>query len=156
MTSKWRLPRGATGFWSEKSDALPQTDSRGFATYCHEAARRSGGRVLTITPPGVTPNFYTAVILRGDGRLALLGHLQLPVTAIAEVPAAGECSLNFVEDEALRNATMSMDTFRLLTVDELETPVSSVDLSSLDSAEHSQIAYWMPETVGELFFNYWD
>jgi hypothetical protein len=31
-----------------------------------------------------------------------------------------------------------------------------VDLSALTAPELEQIAFWKPQTVGELLFNYWD
>ncbi len=49
-----------------------------------------------------------------------------------------------------------MSDLRVLTTAELHTPLRQVDLRALGPAEHRQIAYWQPGTVGELLFNFWD
>lgn len=150
------MPRGATGFWDHGSDPLPETDPRVFARICHEAARRAGGRVEKITPPGVTPNFHLATLARSGHRLALLGLRHLPLVAIAECSPDNSVSVTFVDDLAVREALELATPFRLLTLGELGTPVSLADLSGLAPAGLRQIASWKPETVGELLFNYWD
>jgi hypothetical protein len=62
------------------------TDARVFASICYTAAQLVRGRMLEIRPPDVTPNFYTAVIRCGESTAAVLGHMHLPVLAIAQVP----------------------------------------------------------------------
>ncbi|MEU9235979.1 hypothetical protein [Streptomyces subrutilus] len=46
--------------------------------------------------------------------------------------------------------------FRLLDIEELNTPLASADTSELAEAERKQVGYWRPGTVGELMFNWWD
>jgi hypothetical protein len=111
---------------------------------------------VKITPPGVTPNFHLAALARPGDRLALLGHRHVPLLAVAESSADNSGLVTFVDDPAVREALALPTPFRLLTLDELDTPVSLADLSGLASAELGQIASWKPETVGELLFNYWD
>ncbi|MBB6350200.1 hypothetical protein FHU36_006772 [Nonomuraea muscovyensis] len=149
-----RPPRGATGFRDQGTEQLPSMDPRVFASVCHQAARLVRGRVLEITPPGVTPDFHTAVIRSGELSAAVLGHMHLPYIALARVPVG---HVVFVDDWSdLEVALTSSGTFRLLTRSELETPIDLIDTSYLDGAERRQIAYWKPETLGELMFNYWD
>jgi hypothetical protein len=99
---RWGVPRGATGFWDQGSDPLPETDPRAFARICYEVARRIGGRVVKITPPAVTPNFHLATLARPEHRLALLGHRHLPLLAVAESSADNSGSATFVNDPAVR------------------------------------------------------
>ncbi|GAA3125258.1 hypothetical protein GCM10010466_15170 [Planomonospora alba] len=149
-----RPPRGATGFRDHVAEPLPLVDPRVFASVCHQAARLVHGRVLEITPPGVTPNFHTAVIRCGGLSAAVLGHTHLPFIALARVPAG---HVVFIDDRNdLGVALRSSGAFRLLTRSELETPIDLIDTSDLGDAEHREIAYWKPETFGELLFNHWD
>ena len=150
------LPRGVTGFRDRRSEPLPETDPRIFAAICHEAARASGGRVGTITPPGPTPNFHRATIIRGEDQPALLGRQHVPLLVIAQSPAAGTSPMTFVEDSHIHPALILSAPFRLLTLNELQAPLHLADLSALAPAELEQISYWRPGTVGELIFNYWD
>ncbi|TKK90821.1 hypothetical protein FDA94_03385 [Herbidospora galbida] len=149
-----RLPRGATGFRDHGTEPLQVTDARAFASACYEAARLVRGKVLEITPPVVTPNFHTAVMKCGESTVGVLGRVHLPVVAIAEVPTG---DVVFVDSpHGLEKALRASGTFRLLTRDELETPIGLIDTSDLDAAERREIAYWKPAILGQLLFNYWD
>ncbi|GAA1292138.1 hypothetical protein Psi02_49370 [Planotetraspora silvatica] len=149
-----RLPRGATGFRDRGTEPLPLTDTRGFASVCYEAARLVGARVLEIAPPGVTPSFHTAVMKCGELTVGVLGHMHLPFIAIAEVPTGGVVFIDGCDD--LEEALRASGAFRLLTRDELETPIGLIDTSDLDTAERNEIGFWKPANLGELLFNYWD
>lgn len=149
-----RPPRGATGFRDHGTEPLPLTDARVFASVCYEAARLVRGRVLEITSPGVTPSFHTAVMRCGELSVAVLGHMHLPFIATAQVPTGRVAFTDNCDD--LEEVLRPSDAFRLLTGSELETPIGLIDTSDLDRAERSEIAFWKPETLGELLFNYWD
>ncbi|WP_158287085.1 hypothetical protein [Mesobacillus foraminis] len=43
-----------------------------------------------------------------------------------------------------------------LELKEIKGQIVLVNENDLNSAERSQIAYWKPENVGSLVFNYWD
>ena len=151
------LPRGVTGFRDRRSEPLPETDPRAFATICHEVARAAGGTARAIKRPGLTPNFHSAVIVRGGEQVMLLGHQHVPFLATA-APASGTGPVTFIDDPGI-HAVLNMNpppAFRLLTLAELQTPLNLVDCSALDRAELEQITYWKPATAGELIFNYWD
>ncbi|MFD0732160.1 hypothetical protein [Planotetraspora mira] len=112
------------------------------------------GRVLEITPPGVTPSFHTAVMKCGELTVGVLGHMHLPFIAIAEVPTGGVVFIDSCND--LEEALRASGALRFLTRDELETPIGLIDTSELDKAERSEIGSWKPANLGELLFNYWD
>ena len=152
------LPRGVTGFRDRRSEPLPETDPRAFATICYEAARMTGGRAGAITRPGVTPNFHSAVILLGREQVVLLGHQHAPLLATAAAPLSEGGPISFVDHPHI-HAALSRDPpalFRVLTLSELQTPLNLIDCTALDHAELEQISHWKPRTAGELVFNYWD
>ena len=149
-----RLPAGSTGFDAPPVDAAAHR--RAFLTACHHAARAIGGRVAGIEGPGVTPNFHLAEIAHRDGRLSVLGHGCVLFAAIAGPRPWRDLRPTFADDPAVAAAIVAASALRPLAVAELSTPLDQADLSALGPGEHRQIAYWKPDTVGELLFNYWD
>jgi hypothetical protein len=152
------LPRGVTGFRDRRSEPLPVTDPRAFATICHRVARATGGRLGAITGPGVTPNFHSALINYGEEQVSLLGHQHAPFLATA-ASAPGMALIAFVDDPRIHAAPALNPPdppFRLLTLRELQAPLDLIDCTALDRAELNQIRQWKPGTAGELIFNYWD
>ena len=141
------LPRGATGFDAAEVDAGALL--RMFGSVCHQAVRAVGGTVLGVTPAGVTPSFHRAEVRHQHRDLAVLRHVALPFVAFTDAES-------FLDHPDLAAAITSVSELRVLTRADLETPLSRVDLSGLGSAEHDQIAYWQPGTVGDLVFNDWD
>ena len=138
-----QLPRGATGFTS----CSPPVDVRAFKSLGY-----SVGPVVSFQPAGVTPNFHLLTLRLPTGDLGVVCHELLPLIAFVTVPLV-DFSLAFVSRPDL---TPSFPGFEALTPDALDTPVSRADLSLLDPAEHRQIRYWRPATIGEILFNYWD
>ncbi|MEV0789408.1 hypothetical protein [Kribbella sp. NPDC050459] len=83
------------------------------------------------------------------------------MAALTEVPrrdarAGGDSTITFVNHHDLATAITNLTDAQVLTVGELQTPLSQVDLSALAPHEHNQIDYWKPTTGGELLFNFWD
>lgn len=148
-----KLQPGATGFHAPPGD---QADLGAFTAVCHHAARAVGATVTGVTPAGVTPSFHRADIADARQHVAVLRHAALPVIAFARPLADGDVTPTFVDRPALAAAVTGLTDARVLTVAQLRTPLSQVDLSALDPAERDQIGYWKPATVGELLFNFWD
>ncbi len=86
----------------------------------------------------------------------MLRHVALPFIAFAGSRAGGDVTVTFVNHRDLATAITNLTDAQVLTVDQLQIPLSQVDLSALDPHEHDQIDYWKPTTVGELLFNFWD
>jgi hypothetical protein len=149
-----KLPPGATGFDPPPADQ--GGDLRAFTAVCHNAARRTSGIVTAVTPAAVTPNFHTILIAYGPRQVAVLRHGVLPLAAFAQPPRDGEMTVTFIDDPGLAEAIAEISALQILTVEELHTPLTRVDLTALSSGEHDQIRYWKPHTAGELLFNYWD
>ncbi|MEV6817103.1 hypothetical protein [Micromonospora sp. NPDC051296] len=148
-----KLPPGATGFNPPPGH---QADLRAFTAVCHHAARTIGATVTGVTPAGVTPNFHTIDITHAQHHIAVLRHTALPFIAFARPRAGGDVTITFVDHPDLAAAITTLTDAQVLTVEQLRTPLSQVDLSALDPGEHDQISYWKPTTVGELLFNFWD
>lgn len=150
-----KLPAGATGF--TRPGQAVHYDARPFLTACHDAARRTGGTITTSQEPGVTPNFHAVVIAYGHERLAVLRHALLPLAAFAQAPR-DHVALPpaFIDHPRLAQIIGESTGCPVLSTAELRQPLKPADLSQLTTAEHEQIRYWKPATVGELLFNYWD
>ncbi|WP_435151543.1 hypothetical protein [Micromonospora aurantiaca (nom. illeg.)] len=153
-----RLPPGATGFHAPGGRA----DVRAFTAVCHHAARALGATIAGVTPAGVTPSFHTVDIAAARHHVAVLRHVTVlrhvavPFIAFARPRAGGDATVTFVDHPGLAAVLATLTDARVLTVDRLGMPLSQADLSALDRAEHDQIGYWTPATVGELLFNFWD
>ncbi|MEV1331659.1 hypothetical protein AB0J20_19040 [Micromonospora costi] len=150
-----KLPPGATGF---NPPPGTQADLRAFTAVCHHAARAIGATVTGFSPAGVTPNFHTVYIADAQRHIAVLRHTTLPFIAFTRPHSDndGDVMITFIDHPNLAAALTNLTDAQALTVDQLQTPLAHVDLSALDRAEHGQIDYWKPTTVGELLFNFWD
>jgi hypothetical protein len=148
-----KLPAGATGFDTLTAD---EAQVRTFIAACHHAARATGGAVTRVTPAGPTPNFHTIEISHGQQRIAVLRHAALPLAAFTDPRPDGDMTLTFVDDPTLAAAITDVSSIQVLTAGQLSAPLSQADLGELSPAEHKQIAYWQPTTMGELLFNFWD
>ncbi|MFD3698833.1 hypothetical protein ACFWUZ_22250 [Streptomyces sp. NPDC058646] len=151
------VARGATGFWGPGDDPVPRADLVAFRTACHAVARSITGTLAEVPPHGAASSFRTVLITTPYGRTTvLLCHQVLPVVAfVASPPQAGAPLPDFTPPPAWAGA-LEVNGFRLLDVAELSMPLASADIGELAPAELTQVAYWRPDTVGELMFNRWD
>ncbi|QRP45432.1 hypothetical protein [Amycolatopsis sp. FDAARGOS 1241] len=152
------MPRGATGFRDVGASPLPSTDRKAFAALTHDTARLLGATVEQITAPELYSTFHTATLThRGQQqrRFAIVCHRHVPVLALAE-PVTGWGPVTIIEDAVIQAALATQTSFRLLTIDELTSPLNRADLSALAKAELRQIAHWKPRTISDLLFNHWD
>ncbi|RAN91985.1 hypothetical protein GAR05_06549 [Micromonospora saelicesensis] len=148
-----KLPPGATGF------NLPhdvQADLEAFTAVCHHAARAIDAAVTGVTPADVTPNFHTVDITDAQHHIAVLRHTTLPIIAFARPHTNDDVTTTFVNHTDLAAALTNLTDAQPLTAEQLQIPLSQVDLSALSPHEHDQVNYWKPTTVGELLFNFWD
>lgn len=151
-----KLPAGATGF-GPLPGRKARADTRSFLTACYEAARRTGGQFASTSRAGVTPNFHTAEISYDGEEFAVLRHSWLPLLALARPhDSAPSRTPAFTDYPSLANALTEITGMGVLTAAELHTPLARTDLSQLTPAEHRQISYWKPATLGDLLFNFWD
>ncbi|MBB5113795.1 hypothetical protein AB0K27_28280 [Micromonospora echinospora] len=148
-----KLPPGATGF---NPPPGAQADLKAFTAACHHVARTIDATVTGVTPAGVTPNFHTVDIADAQHHIAVLRHTTLPFIAFARPHTNGDVTVTFVDHPDLAAALTTLTDAQALTAEQLQTPLSQVDLNALSQHEHDQINYWNPTTVGELLFNFWD
>lgn len=148
-----KLPPGATGFNPRPGH---QADLDVFTAVCHHAARAIDATLTGVTPAGVTPSFHAVDITHAQHHIAVLRHVTLPLIVFVRPRTSGDVTVTFIDQPDLAAAITNLTDAQILTAEQLRTPLSQVDLSALDPAEHDQIGYWKPATVGELLFNFWD
>ncbi|WP_410616589.1 hypothetical protein [Amycolatopsis sp. lyj-109] len=137
------------------------TDLREFRRACHEAARRTGGRVVEFrVADEVTPNFHQGVLDHRGRRLSIVCTRDRtePVVAIARPRAIDGTAvemgaLTFVEAPELVAALAEFPAFRVLTPAELAGPF---DARTWPGYHPADLKYWAPADLGEVLFNYWD
>jgi hypothetical protein len=155
-----KLPNGITGFF-EKQDEPPKIDGKQFKQLCFSIANNNGGSVLNFKESQAGTNFYHAEVNVFNMHLHLLLNAHYPFLAFASVVNYGQ--IDFVDEPQLFDQFITY--YRVLDTKELNEPLF-IKLSSkecilqndneLNSAELKQLAYWKPETMGSLIFNFWD
>ena len=115
-----------------------------------------GATVTGVIPAGVTPNFHTIAVTADRRDLEVLRHTVVPVIAFARPRPDEDLTITFIEHPALGAAITGLTDVHVCTAAELDTSLSRADLSALGPAEHDQIRYWQPATVGAVLFNFWD
>ena len=149
------FPRGITGFWGVGEQPPSATDVRAFRGHCHEAARRLGGQVLSMEEPNHR-NFTVGTLATRAGRVAVLLNAQYPIVGFADPPMSGEVLLRFRDGSALAEFFREFGVYEVLSASDLERRPTPDDLDGLSEAELAQVAYWRPQRVGDVVFNYWD
>jgi hypothetical protein len=153
------LPAGITGFYDRGDEPLTVTDLPTFRGHCHEAARRAGGRVVSVInpyPAGLCRNFAVGTLALPGGAVAVLFNAHHPVIAFADPPGEGEVVLRFRDCPELAEAFRSFGVYEVVPAAELEQPVTADALRELSEVEREQVAYWRPRRVGDVAFNWWD
>lgn len=154
MDAKLLRP-GITGFAPSHGAPLGHVDLKTWKSDIYTVARTAGLRVLDVQPASVTPNFHSAALMSKDRALFVLCNASLPVVAVvAERPAPGR--LLFVNDERIASSFKRQGTYLVADATDLARRLTGADVAALGPVEQDQIAYWKPETVGEVVFNWFD
>ena len=155
------LPNGITGFFNSKNGQSPKVDGKQFKQVCFTISTRSRGKVLEFKEPQYPTNFYNVEVKIINKHLYILLNEHYPYLAFASVVEFG--NIKFIDEPDLIKQFSSF--YKVLGTKELNEPLSlrfgskkSIlqNANELNSAELEQIAYWKPEKVGEVIFNYWD
>ena len=149
------LPCGITGFWRVGEQPPPATDINTFCRHCYEAARKLGGHVLSIEKPNHR-SFAVGTLAFPADQVAVLLNAQYPIIGFAEPAMSGELSLRFRDSAVLAEVFHELRVYAVLSASELERRPTSGDFGALSEAELAQVAYWRPQRVGDVIFNYWD
>ncbi|MBY0097999.1 hypothetical protein [Mesobacillus maritimus] len=148
------LPNGVTGFYDSESKKPPQVNGKLFKQLCFEFASWNGGKVIDFNEPKYPRNFYFAKFEIHNNQFFVLLNEHYPYLAYASVVEFG--NITFI-DKPVSHENFS-DFYKVLGKVDLEAPINQnlVVNSELNRAELEQLAYWKPETVGQIIFNYWD
>lgn len=149
-----KLPNGVTGFYTSKTNDPPQVDGKKFKQLCFDFAFHNGGKVRGFNTPQYPANFYYAQVEVLYHQFYILLNEHYPYLAFAS--AVGFGNIKFV-DEPLAFEYFSL-FYQVIGITELSIPFHQIpaEKNELNWAELREITYWNPETIGEIFFNYWD
>lgn len=130
-----------------------------FASACHHAARRIGGRVEAVQSARepVTRNFHEAVLVLRNRpeKVRVVCNAHYPLIAFAS-PRAGdrEVLLRFIDCPELAEALGA--AYSILGSSDAGAAVSEPWVTALGEAERAQLRYWKPQRIGDVIFNHWD
>jgi hypothetical protein len=146
------LPNGVTGFSDTEANNPLKVDGKQFKQLCFDLAARNGGKVLAYNTPQYPANFYFAQIENLGNTFYVLLNEHYPYLAFASVVEPG--TIQFIDKPDLNEPFSPF--YRVWSAVELNLPQTMVSKSELNTAEIKQLAYWKPESVGQIIFNYWD
>jgi hypothetical protein len=148
------LPNGITGSYDSESIKPPQVNGKLFKQLCFEFASCNGGKVIDFNEPKYPINFYIVKFEILDNQFFVLLNEHYPYLAFASDVEFG--NINFI-DRPVSYEYFS-EFYKVLGKVELDAPFKqNLEMNSeLNRAELEQLAYWKPETVGQVIFNYWD
>lgn len=150
------VQRGITGFfnWDERG-GIPEFSFADFKRIVFAVTRPFS--VSKVIPRAITPNFHSALLVRDNVSISILGHSTYPLIAFAEPLQPVSCHLQFIDCEGIsRECARLFPHVRIATAAELDQSLTELDIAQLDTVERDQIKYWQPHSVGEVAFNWWD
>ncbi|WP_419955223.1 hypothetical protein ACN6MT_06640 [Neobacillus niacini] len=155
-----KLPVGITGFYDSKNKQPPKVDGKQFKQVCVTLVNRSGGKVLKFKEPQYPMNFYDIEVKAFHKHFHILLNEHYPYLAFASVVEYGK--INFIDVPELKQFS---SLYKVLSVEELNEPlvlnhdskegILQIE-NDLNRAELEQVAYWKPNRIGDVIFNYWD
>jgi hypothetical protein len=155
-----KLPNGITGFYHHQYEP-PKMDGKQFRQLCFSLVHNNGGTVLDFKEPLTATNFFDIEVRHSKQQFHILLNAHYPFLAFASVVEFGQ--IQFIDIPELIElfslfyrvlGTSELNERLLLNIGSKEGIIQNDN--QLNSAELKQIAYWKPETIGELIFNFWD
>lgn len=155
-----KLPNGITGFY-ENHNEPPMIDGKQFKQICFNLIKSYGGTILEFKEPREKTNFFDVEVNVFNKYFHILLNAHYPLLAFASFVNFGE--INFCDEPQLNKEFSPY--YSVLGTMELNEPISIKSESKnssiqneneLNSAELKQLAYWKPERIGDVIFNYWD
>lgn len=144
------LRQGVTGF-----DAQTQIEFAAFKKAVFASAQKSGASVAACRPAaGITPNFHEIAVLYNGQELCVICNRAFPIVAFVQSPIdmAEMIPLDVPElADPIREAG-----FEIALAADLRRFIEPKDLQLLTLNERKQAAYWKPQWITELVFNWWD
>lgn len=154
------LRDGISGF--NNTDIVKSlVDISQFKNLCYALANHVGGKRVTVSDLQET-NFYCADLQFNGEEIHILLNNNYPLIAIAS--RVEYMNIIFIENQTLINGIQAYSKeYRVLHLRELSEEVlldghknKLKNENTLNELELKQVFYWMPKTVGEIIFNYWD
>lgn len=153
---RMRLPNGITGFYSSKANNPPQVDGKQFKQLCFHFVSHKGGKVIDFNVPQYPMNFYNVRVEIFNMQFYILLNEHYPYLAFATAVEFG--NMKFVDIPVLFERFSPF--YQVMDTASLNVPIGRIleekNKHELNSAEWEEIAYWKPNTIGEIIFNYWD
>jgi hypothetical protein len=125
-----------------------------FKQLCFDLASRNDGKVINYNTPQYPANFYYVQVEIFDNRFYILLNKHYPYLSFASIVELG--NIKFIDNPVLFNQFSLF--YQVLGTGELNVPITQIveEKNKLNTEELEQIAYWKPDTVGQIIFNYWD
>ena len=155
------LLNGVTGFYNAGDKKPPTIDEKPFIQNCFSLINGKYGEIAGYKSQQDTANFFAVEVKAPDKHTHLLLNAHYPFLAFAD--EAGYGKISFVDEPAL--GRLFSPFYHVLDTKKLNEhvilkPGSSKNIllnaNDLSEAELKQIAFWQPETIGEIIYNYWD
>ncbi|MDM5329935.1 hypothetical protein [Neobacillus sp. CF12] len=148
------LPNGVTGFYDSEANKPPTVDGKQFKQLCFDFAARNGGKVIEFSTPQYPANFYHAHVKVLGNVFYILLNAHYPYLTFASLVEPG--NIAFIDQPTLNEPFSPF--YRVLGTVELNVPFNQTlaKNTKLNRTELEQLAYWKPETVGQIIFNFWD
>jgi len=156
-----KLPNGVTGFNNSNHIKPPIIDGKQFKHICFSLISDNGGKVLDFKEPQVSTNFFDVEVKVFNKHLHILLNAHYPYMAFAYDVEYGK--ITFIDEPELFKHfspfynvldTKKLNRSVILSLDSKKSNLQNDN--ELNSTELEQIAYWKPERIGEIIFNYWD
>lgn len=151
---RMKLPNGVTGFYNSEANKPPKVEEKQFKQLCFDIVSRNGGKVICFNTPQSPANFYYAQVEILGNRLYILLNEHYPYLTFASADEFED--IKFIDNPFLYEQFAPF--YQIIGTVELNSHFNQnmVNKADLNSAELEQLAYWKPETVGQIIFNYWD
>lgn len=155
------LPNGITGFYSANHQKPPTIDEKQFKQNCFSLIPHLNGVIVGFKGPQMGTNFFDVEARVFNKHLHILLNAHYPFMAFANKVEYGKVVF-FDEPELV---TLFSPFYNVLDTKKLNEPVilklgskknSVQNENNLNDDELKQIAYWKPERIGNIIFNYWD
>lgn len=149
-----KLPNGVTGFYSSVVDNPPRVNGKQFKQLCFEFAYRNQGKVLDFITPQYPSNYYRAQVEILKSRFYILLNEHYPYLAFASGVRFGK--IKFIDNHVLTERFSSF--YKIISKRDLNAPFTQrhIKKAEMNRTELEQIAYYKPETIGQIIFNNWD
>ena len=156
-----KLLNGVTGFYQDPKDKPPTTSLKQFKVHSYEAARTNNRELLECNDTNVHSNFFVSTLKIQEKEVYVLLNKHYPLVAFAS--SINEDGIIYVNDTHL--SLFFSPFYRVVHADFLnkrliythhKKTILLKNKNELNNAELVQIAYWKPNTLGEILYNYWD